>query len=153
MEFLLGLGAVALFCVAALNDFVARRIPNWISLALLVFAGLRLGIQLYDGAPWSAVGADIGVALLTYLVGAVLFGFGLFGGGDVKLLAAGAMWLGADKILDFVLITALAGGLLACAYLAWIALQRLLHKEGSGTVQLPYGMAIAFAGVYLTLGV
>ena len=40
-------------------------------------------------------------------------GFGLFGGGDAKLLAATAVWTGFGAFPQFLFWTALAGGALA----------------------------------------
>ena len=37
----------------------------------------------------------------------------------MKLLAAGTLWLGAAALGPYLLVTVLAGGLLAVAFLAW----------------------------------
>ena len=75
------------------------------------------------------------------------FRLGILGGGDVKLLAAAALWLGAAALMPFLMATALAGGLLAVAFLAWA-----LVRRDRGRVALPYGIAIAAGGVAMTGG-
>ncbi len=76
-----------------------------------------------------------------------MFAAGLLGGGDVKLLAAGSLWLGATGTGGFLMVTVLAGGLLALVFLAL----RLARRDGPETA-LPYGVAIATAGILATLG-
>ncbi|MGH6931501.1 MAG: A24 family peptidase, partial [Dongiaceae bacterium] len=93
-------------------------------------------------------------------VGMLIFGFalftaGLFGGGDAKLMAAAALWLGWSQELPFLVYTALAGGVLAVAYLGWSLLQTLIEIGGrienvpfmrrlvSLRPDLPYGVALA----------
>ncbi len=139
--------AVALFALAAVGDVARRRIPNAL-VAALALAGLaRLGLGFSGGAPLAALGLDLAVALIVFAIGAGLFARGLLGGGDVKLLAAGSLWLGAAATGAFLMATVLAGGLLAVAYLAL----RLLHPSGPKPA-LPYGVAIAAGGILVTLG-
>ena len=52
-----------------------------------------------------------------FLLGALLFAFGLFGGGDVKLVAAMALWTGFADLPRFLLIMGAAGGLLGLVLL------------------------------------
>ena len=69
----------------------------------------------------------------------------MLGGGDVKLLAAAALWTGSAALLPFLMATALAGGLLAALFLAFA------RREGK-PVALPYGVAIAAGGILITGG-
>src|SRR5262249_47283506 len=81
---------------AAIQDFRARRIPNWLTLNLA--AGGLLASLLSPhalAAPASSILgllAGLGIAL-------VLFSLGALGGGDVKLLAAIGAWVGAWNVL------------------------------------------------------
>ena len=92
----------------------------------------------------------------------------MLGGGDVKLLAALAVWAGTAEALRFLLVTALAGGGLALAWLwycriGWAALAPLRAAFGGPAVLssfdpaaamdrgLPYGVAIAAGGGWLWL--
>jgi len=100
-------------------------------------------------------------ALLILLSGFALFSAGFIGGGDAKLLAAVALWLGWTDLPLFLLYTALAGGILALAMIMWEVFRT--HFEITGNPQsslmrrlvnlrpdLPYGVAIA-AGACITL--
>lgn len=141
----------ALVIVAGLKDLISMKIPNWISgLLILGFfpAALLLGL-----APM-AVAIHVGVAVAVLLIGMGLFALHLLGGGDVKLMAAACLWLGAPGSGVFVLSTAVIGGLLCLILIlarAWLQpylaggpgwVVRLMEPRGD----IPYGVAIA-AGV------
>ena len=90
-----------------------------------------------------------------WCLGFALFAAGAFGGGDAKLMAAAALWLGWPQELQFLVFTALAGGVLAVVYLGWSFLQMLIEIEVRGEdgpfmrrllslkPDLPYGIALA----------
>ena len=101
------------------------------------------------------------------VVGVFIFSLGWLGGGDVKLLAALALWAGPDYLVLLLLITGISGGVLAIAYIlsAFVAknptvsgavdwmfthvLRRpapMLIASNSQGIELPYGVAIAVAG-------
>lgn len=77
-------------------------------------------------------------------VGTVLFSAGIFGGGDVKLLAAVSLWADFERVLILLAAVFLFGGLLAV-----IVITRRLVVGGVGSAlrdrsrTLPYGVAIA----------
>jgi prepilin peptidase CpaA len=85
-----------------------------------------------------------------------MFAFGWIGGGDAKLFAACALWLGWSASLSYLAITGLAGGALAVALLGmrsvWLrpiaargpAWFNRLATPGAG---VPYGVAIAFGAL------
>jgi prepilin peptidase CpaA len=86
-----------------------------------------------------------------FLAGAFVFHFGAIGGGDVKLIAAGVLWTGAGAAGEFLLATAIAGGVLAGAFLLQARLAP--RPEGAARVRppsLPYGIAIAAGGILTT---
>jgi prepilin peptidase CpaA len=94
--------------------------------------------------------SHIAAALLVLLVGFILFARSLFGGGDVKLMAAMALWTGFVALPRFVLITTLAGGILA---LAFLILRYARRSTGEGLDRrLPYGIAIAAGGLDFCIG-
>ena len=103
------------------------------------------------GAP-GAIGAHLGIGLVCLAVCFGMFAAGWMGGGDAKLLAASALWIGPEGILAFGVLVAFFGGALALALLSarsvlvpvtgFAATDRLLTK-GTG---VPYGIAIAGAG-------
>lgn len=133
---LLSLAAATVFAAAAVTDIRARRISNALVLALTLVGVLRMAIE---GGP---VLADLGIALAIFAAGIWAFHFGAFGGGDVKLLAAGALWTGVAGVTTFLTVTALAGGALALGFLL----------TGQRRASLPYGVAIAVGGMVVTVG-
>lgn len=135
--------AIAIFLAAAAEDIRHRRIPNPLVGALLVLGLIRLLGAGTDPGP--APAADLVAALLIFAAGAMLFQFGALGGGDVKLLAAGMLWVGAGAAASYLMITALAGGALA---LAFILRRALGHDKPPAHASLPYGVAIAMGGIF-----
>jgi prepilin peptidase CpaA len=146
MDAALTLGAVALFVVAATTDALERRIPNGVSLGLALVGLLRIGAEIATGGALGPAAADVAAASGVFVLGAAGFHFGLLGGGDVKLFAAGALWLGVAGLPPYLTTTALAGGLLALGFIA----ARRLGWLGEPT--LPYGIAIAAGGLRTTGG-
>jgi prepilin peptidase CpaA len=139
---LAGLGM--LLAAAAVSD--ARRfiIPNWLCGAV---AALSLPYWLgAGGALWPGYAFQIGLAAAVFAALAALFAFGLMGGGDVKLLAALALWLPVQRFVEMMIVVAVAGGLLT---LGLLIAHRLRRR--SGRPEIPYGLAIV-AGAALTLG-
>jgi prepilin peptidase CpaA len=143
-------GAVAF---AAAMDLFTLTIPNRISLAML---GAFLPAAFLAGLGPAEILSHLGAGALLLCVGMGLFFAGWFGGGDAKLMAAIALWVGFDTLFEYVLYTAIAGGMLATAFtsLRSVPLPRVLlgeawalrlHRRDSG---IPYGVALA-AGALL----
>jgi len=139
---------------AAVNDLFTMTIPNKISLVLI--AAFLLAAVLV-GSPLDQVLMHAGVGFAALVVGFGLFSFNLLGGGDAKLMAAGALWMGADLVLPYVVYITIFGGVLSLVILAYrryvpahaLALPgwaMRLHTHGSG---IPYGIAIAASGLVL----
>ena len=144
----------ALMIFAALSDLFTMTISNRISIALVVIFlpfAFGAGMAASDIAVHVACGA--GVLVLTF----GMFAFGWIGGGDAKLAAATAVWMGWENLGDFGLDTALIGGVLTLLILNarhlplprwalgvdWIT---RLHERGAG---VPYGIALAIAGLLI----
>ena len=147
MHFALSLAALALLAGAAATDVRNRRIPNALPFGLALVGLARIGLDLAGGVPAVPLAADVAGAAAVFVLGAVGFRFGMLGGGDVKLLAAAALWIGSATLLAFLMATAVAGGVLAAAFLAWALVRRDRQK-----VALPYGIAIATGGILATGG-
>ena len=140
--------------LAALYDVADYRIPNVISIAL---AALYPLFVLF-GTVQPAWGTALIIAAAVFAAGLGLFAAGLMGGGDVKLMTVVALWAGPVHIVGFLMVTALAGGLLALIIIS--PLRSLLahtvasmggsaiNQTLSGAV-LPYGVAIAAGGAYV----
>ncbi len=154
---------LALLAWAACSDAVEFTIPNTASVGLALLYPLHV---LVSPAPVDWLWAMI-VAAVTFIPGVILFASGNFGGGDVKLLSAAALWAGPGLILPMLVTVSLAGGVLAVLF--WIGSRLRRHRsvtaygDGSLTsgayaapVRLPYGVAIAagagLAGLRLLSG-
>jgi len=142
----------ALMLASALKDVASMTIPNWLTGALaLAFLPASFAI----GAPIPTIGLHLAIGMAGLAFGVGLFAAGWLGGGDAKLLAAGALWLGWPDTAAFLLWTAIGGGVLAVVLLsarklapafsvrgpAWAG--RLLEPKGD----VPYGVAIAFGAL------
>ena len=148
MQAVFTLAAVGLFAAAAVTDSRSRRIPNALPAGLALLGLVRMAAALAAGAGAGAVAADLAAAMAVFAAGAVAFRFGLLGGGDAKLIAAGALWLGAAALGPFLLATVLAGGVLAVAFVV----AGLLRRRGAAAASLPYGIAIAAGGILVSAG-
>ena len=101
---------------AAANDLFTMKIPNKISILLVAAFALA---ALYIAMPVETVLMHVGIGLLVLAVGFVLFSMNLLGGGDAKLMAAGALWMGPEHALFYVAYVTIFGGFLSVAILAY----------------------------------
>ena len=139
---LVGLAIALIY--AAFTDIRERRIANWLNL------GIAMGAPLFWFASGMAVWPDmviqLALAFVVFWVFAGLFALGIFGGGDVKLLGAVALWLTPMAFLDLLLVMAVVGAAIAVGFI----MRRVIFKPKTpGT--LPYGVAIT-AGALWVLG-
>lgn len=146
-----------LIVYAAFSDLLAMTISNFISLALMcLFVPLAIGSGLAAGE----IFWHLATGALILAIGFALFARGWIGGGDAKLAAATAVWLGFDRLGEYALVASLLGGVLALLILGlrrWPVLARMikrawvkrLHQPGMG---VPYGIALAIAGLLLYPG-
>lgn len=146
----------AAMAFAAAMDLLTMTIPNRISLALV--AAFAIIVPL-SGLPLSTIAMHVAAGALMLGVGIGMFAAGWVGGGDAKLLAAAALWLGLPQLLPFLLLTGLLGGVLMLAIVtfrgypaaalpipAWVL---RLHRSETG---LPYGVAIGGAAILIYHG-
>jgi prepilin peptidase CpaA len=142
----------ALMAFAAASDLFTMTISNRVSLALAAgFLALALlsGMGLYDFLSHLGAGAAVlGVAFACFAMGWV-------GGGDAKVAAGAALWLGFGHLLNYLLYASLFGGALTLLLLqfrqwplpypfagqAWLL---KLHAKDSG---IPYGIALAIGAL------
>lgn len=139
-----------LLLLAALEDGWRLRIANIFPIAIIgtaliavVFVGLSL--SLWQNALLFTV---------MLLVGTMLFSAGQLGGGDVKLLAACALWFDLSSGWKMLVAVALAGGVLAVVIISLRPVLRttvesrwvVLRPKGG----IPYGIAIAIGAAVMT---
>lgn len=143
------IAAIALLLAAAVTDIRSRKIPNALPIGMVImFFAAAIALPQVE---WLAA---TGVALAVFVIGAALFATGKVGGGDVKLLTACALWSGVSGLLPLLIVTALAGGVLAIIHLAPALFDYLRAKFFAGAASakafnsLPYGVAIAAGGTF-----
>lgn len=126
-------------------DLRYMRIPNYLVAAALVLFVLTLPLL-----GWGEIGARLAAATLVFAFGASLFAFSLFGGGDVKMMAALMLFVPSSSYTLFAMgfSVAMLAGIAAVVALrqvpfldrsAWVSLQ------GHGT--FPMGISIAGCGL------
>jgi prepilin peptidase CpaA len=142
----------ALMAFAASSDLLTMTISN--RLCLLLLAGFVV-LCLLAGLSASDILLHLAAGALVLIVTFGFFTRGWIGGGDAKLAAATAVWLGFDHLLAYFIYASLFGGALtvliiqfrmiplpaALARQEWV--ERLHRKEGG----VPYGIALALAAL------
>jgi prepilin peptidase CpaA len=144
----------ALMAFAASSDFFTMTISNRVTLAL---AGGFLVMAVITGMSPSDVLSHLGAAALVLAVTFTCFARGWIGGGDAKLAAATALWLGFDHLVAYLLYASILGGVLTLAMIRFrimplpqpLAEQewaKRLHKVDNG---VPYGIALAASALMI----
>jgi len=145
-----------LLLIASWEDLTTYRIANWIPLvifALFPIYALGTGLPL-DQLLWHGVAFAV-----TLAAGFALFAWGKVGGGDVKLLAALALWAGwGIPLVNLLVVTTILGGVLSLAILLCRAtpvapvIDAFFRARGwhcavfdPGNKDAPYGVAISAA--------
>jgi prepilin peptidase CpaA len=145
-----------LFIIAAMTDVSNYKIPNWLTglTAVLFFP-----MALWAGMPLVDFGWHLVAGIALFAAGFALFSVGFFGGGDAKLMAAAGLWFGTSNSLDFLMMTVLAGGVLALAVCGWTVVTMYWEFQGSHTAieisrklktmnpKLPYGFALCVGAI------
>lgn len=142
----------AMMAFAASTDLLTMTISNRVSLILVG--------GFFVLAPLCGMGAmeilsHLAAAVVVLAVAFAFFTQGWIGGGDAKLAAATALWLGFDHLLPYLVYASLFGGVLTLALLQFrlaplpgiLAKQewaQRLHRKDSG---VPYGIALAAAAL------
>lgn len=133
--------------VAVVTDVRTRKIPNWLSFGL---AAVGIAYSAFGG--WHVLALSLLAYVVVFAAGAVLFSMGWLGGGDVKLLAAVASFVGFPDALLLTAYTGIAGGLLA---FSWLAAERIRSRRTLAEVKaskLPYAIAILTGFAVLVAG-
>ncbi|MEN6457325.1 MAG: A24 family peptidase [Thermoguttaceae bacterium] len=153
--------------LAAVIDGWQLRVPNWITLPLVV-SGWAYGVACFgwEGLLWSLFGTIVGLMLLlpAYAIGGM-------GAGDVKLLAGVGAWIGSTDTLYAFCVSAIVGGVIAVLMVPWRrqwrhhvaqfwgitqeiliiknpnALSEIAAGRKSSMLLLPYGIPIAIGSI------
>jgi prepilin peptidase CpaA len=143
---------LALLAGAAAMDLWRLRIPNYYPLAVMALFLGWLGISATHAGIWQ----NAVMFGFTLIAGMALFARGWLGGGDVKLLAATALWFDFAGAAGLFLYVAVGGTLLS---LVFIILRRILPASLSTNAPalkpygpIPYGIAISGGAALAILG-
>jgi prepilin peptidase CpaA len=141
-----------LMAFACTSDLVSMTISNRVSLTLVAgFICLAWLVQM----PLATFGWHFAAGGMMLVITFGLFAANVIGGGDAKLTAATALWLGFEHLLEYLLIASVFGGALTLGLLlirrhplpeplaaqGWID---RLHRPETG---IPYGIALGAAGL------
>jgi len=159
--------ATALLLAAACADVWKRRIPNALNAAL----GLTGLWAQASSRSWGAMASGAAAGALTLALLWLPWRSGRIGGGDVKLAAGAGFWLSLSRLPEYLVLAALAGGVLSLIYYALSS--RAVRREirmnltsaalgatlptvtlgsGDGRRSVPYGVAFAAAAGVLVWG-
>jgi prepilin peptidase CpaA len=142
----------ALMAMSASLDLLTMKIPNRIPVALAL--GYFM-LAAMTGVPPQLIVFDLSCGLSVLLITFLMFSLRWIGGGDAKLAAATAVWMGWSSIFSYGVSAAICGGVITLGILAartrplpailarqdWVA---RLHDSKTG---VPYGVALAAAGM------
>jgi prepilin peptidase CpaA len=137
---------------AASSDLLTMTISNRVSLLLV---GGFLALALLTGMAPAQVLSHAGAGAVVLVIAFGFFTRGWIGGGDAKLAAATAVWLGFDYLLNYLVYASLLGGALTLllievrlvplpGLLAGQFWAQRLHRQGG---DIPYGIALAGAAL------
>jgi prepilin peptidase CpaA len=144
----------AVMAFAASSDLFTMTISNRVT---LILAGGFVVLATFSGMSMDDMLSHAGAAAAVLAVSFVFFARGWIGGGDAKLAAATALWLGFDHLMAYLLYASIFGGVLtfivirfrvmplpqALADQDWV---KRLHRLDGG---VPYGIALAAAALLI----
>jgi len=144
----------ALMAFAASSDLLTMTIANRVSLVLI--GGFAL-LAVLSGLSGAEILSHLGAAATVLAVAFCCFACGWIGGGDAKLAAATALWLGFSHLFDYLVYASLLGGALTLLIVQFRTLPmprvligkewaERLHRQGGG---VPYGIALAAAALLI----
>ncbi|HEX2148278.1 MAG TPA: prepilin peptidase [Pseudorhizobium sp.] len=142
---------VCLF-IAAVSDLFTMTIPNRIPVFLLASFAVLAPVS---GLPWAEISMSVAAGAVVLAVCFGFFALNIMGGGDVKLLAASALWFGFSSALAaFIVTTALWGGMITLFVIVlrnqasrFAAIEAVVPAQILTSKKVPYGVAIGIAGM------
>jgi prepilin peptidase CpaA len=142
----------ALMAVAAAYDLTTMTIPNRLTAAVALSFVVAI---VLCGLPVSEIAWHVAAGALVLVVSFAMFAAGWMGGGDAKLAAGIALWLGFADLLNYFALASILGGILTLGllaarryplpgFLARLPWALKLHAPETG---IPYGIALAIAAL------
>jgi prepilin peptidase CpaA len=139
---LFGILLAVLLLMAAWTDIKTRTIANELNATIALLA---IVFWFVIGEPlWPGVALRVGIALALFAIFALLFVLKMMGGGDVKMIAALALWLPIKGLVSMLTVMALSGGLIGLFLLI-----RQKWRPNAEKPEIPYGVAIALGGLWV----
>lgn len=138
------LSALGLLLVSAgIEDARSRNIANWKNAAIALLAPAwwwANGLAL-----WPDIALQLGIAALVLAVFVGAFAIGQMGGGDVKMLAALALWLPVQPLIYMLVLMSLVGGALTIVMVTerWTRLRGGIGKLPWRTIAPIFAAAVA----------
>lgn len=143
------------FCMlfAAISDMLSMTIANRVPVLLLAVFAV---VAPLTGMDWATYGWHFAAGALVLAVTFGLFALGGMGGGDAKLLAGTAVWMGfTPHLVEYLVISTFIGGLLTLAILLYrkspLAIYTshnpFLRHFADDTTGIPYGIALGIGGL------
>ena len=133
------MAAIFLLVLMTVTDFEQYMLFDAMTLPLALLGGFyvwQMNLNVQEHVASALIGGGI------FLLLAVL-SKGSLGGGDVKLIAALGLWLGAQKLISVVLIGTIIGGL--------VAVLMILTKQKDRSSYFAYGPYFAITAIYFLL--
>lgn len=147
---LFGFAFMVLCIYAALRDIETLTITNGLNAAI---AFLFLPAIIVTAPGWDVAGGHLLAGVIAFFISVLLFTFGVFGGGDAKMIPGVMLWLGPEAAMPFLVVMAVTGGGLAVLVILArkfvpagsepdFARETMLSGNG-----VPYGVAIAAGAI------
>jgi len=136
-----GVLLAVLLLMAAWTDIKTRTISNELNATIALLAII---FWFVVGETMPDIAVRVGVAILVFALFAGLFMLRMMGGGDVKMIAALALWLPISALFVMLTVMALAGGVITV-----VLLVRQRWRPNAARPEVPYGVAIAIGGLWV----
>jgi prepilin peptidase CpaA len=143
------------FCMvfAAISDMLSMTIANRVAIILVATFAV---VAPLIGMDWTTYAWHFAALFTVLLVTFSLFALGGMGGGDAKLLAATALYMGMSiQLVQYLVISAFIGGVLTIAILSFRASalsvytgrNLFLRNFTDAQKGVPYGIALGAGGL------
>lgn len=123
----------------ALYDLEQRRLPDWLTLTLVI-GGLLCHWRTGTASGPFIAGAILAAVLLLavrslFLLTSKVDALGL---GDVKLAGAAGIWLGWSNVPLFLMLATFGG-------VGWYVMMRAINRDAACRTDIPFGIPLCFA--------
>lgn len=145
------------FCMvfAAVSDMLSMTIANRVSVILALSFAV---IAPLTGMEWTTYGLHLAAGVIVLACTFGLFSLGAMGGGDAKLLAATAVWLGLSfTLIQYLVIASFAGGVLTLGLIAFrnsvtadfVGNNLFMKHFADKKAGIPYAIALGIGGLFV----